>query len=66
VVGSSEHTHEPLGSTKVDNFLTSQVTVSFSSRTLLHGVGWLVGLNDVYIIVSTMLGIHISCVISYK
>jgi hypothetical protein len=30
-------------SQKAENFLTICETISFSRRTLLHGVGWLVG-----------------------
>jgi hypothetical protein len=33
VAGSCKHGNEPL-----DSFLTSRVTISFSRRTLLHGV----------------------------
>jgi len=43
VAGSCEFRNETLGSIKWGNFLTSRGTVSFSSRTLLHVVGWLVG-----------------------
>jgi hypothetical protein len=35
---SCEHGTEPLGSIKGENFLTSWMTISSSSRTLLHGV----------------------------
>jgi hypothetical protein len=31
------------GSLNVDNFLTTSGTICFLQRTLLHGVGWLVG-----------------------
>ena len=43
MAGSCEFRNETLGSIKWGNFLTSRGTVSFSSRTLLHVVGWLVG-----------------------
>jgi hypothetical protein len=38
VYGSSESGDEPLGSIKARNLLPTEVTVSFSRRTLLHGV----------------------------
>jgi len=41
VAGCCEFSNETLGSIKWGNFLTSWGTVSFSSRTLLHVVGWL-------------------------
>jgi hypothetical protein len=34
VVGSSEHGNDPSGSTKVGNFLTSCVTLTFSRKVL--------------------------------
>jgi hypothetical protein len=39
VVGFSEHGNEPPGS-KAGNFLTSRVIISFSRRTLHHGVSY--------------------------
>jgi hypothetical protein len=38
VAGCSEYSNEPLGSEKAGNFLTGRLTVTFSRRTLLHGV----------------------------
>jgi hypothetical protein len=38
--GYCEHSNEPSGSVKGEKFLNSLVTVSFSRRTLLRGVGW--------------------------
>jgi hypothetical protein len=37
------HNSEPSGSIKIGNLLASWVTVSFSTRTLLHGIGSLFG-----------------------
>jgi hypothetical protein len=42
VGGSCALGNKPSGSLKVGNLLTSQVTISFSRRTVLHGGGWLV------------------------
>ena len=39
VAGSYEYGDEPLGSINAGNFLSSLGRVSFSGRTLLHGVG---------------------------
>jgi hypothetical protein len=36
--GCCEYDSKPSGSIKMGNFLTGQATVSFSRRTLLHGV----------------------------
>ena len=41
VAGSCEFSNETLGSMKWRNLLTSRGTVGFSSRALLHIVGWL-------------------------
>jgi len=38
MVGSCEHGDEHSDSTKAGNFLTSWETISFSRRTLLHGI----------------------------
>jgi hypothetical protein len=38
VVGTCEYSNEPSGSINVGNFLTRCKPVSFSRRTLLHGV----------------------------
>jgi hypothetical protein len=40
VADSCEHGNEPSGSTKAWNFLTFWETISFSKRTLLHGVSY--------------------------
>jgi len=46
-VGSFEHINGPSGSIKGREFL-DKLTDSFSRRTVLHGVGWLVGwLEDI-------------------
>jgi hypothetical protein len=47
VAGSCEHTNEPLGSIESVEFLASWVTVSFSRRTLLHGVNFCGGMRVV-------------------
>jgi hypothetical protein len=39
-VGSCEHGNEQSGSIQAGKFLTSYMTVSFSRRTLLHGVSY--------------------------
>ena len=38
MAGTCEFGNEPSGSIKVENFLTSCKPVSFSRRTVLHGV----------------------------
>jgi hypothetical protein len=39
-----QHCNEPSGSIKVEEFFSLvERTFSFSTRTVLHGVGWLVG-----------------------
>jgi hypothetical protein len=43
LLSSYKHNNEPSGSIKVGNFLTSWVTISFSSTTLIHIVIWLEG-----------------------
>jgi hypothetical protein len=43
VAGSCEYGNELSGSIKGGEFLISQVTISFSRRPQLYGVGWLVG-----------------------
>jgi hypothetical protein len=37
--------NEPSGSKKVENFLTSRYSISFSIRILLRGVGYMVALS---------------------
>jgi hypothetical protein len=42
--------HEPGGSIKPRNFMTSSETINFSRKNLYHGVCWLVGwLVDVWL-----------------
>ena len=41
--GSCEHGNEHSGDVKYKNFLTSCENIWFSTKTLIHGIGWLVG-----------------------
>jgi hypothetical protein len=40
MVGSCEHGNEPSGSIKGRDFLTGQMTISFSRMTILRGVSY--------------------------
>jgi len=42
MAGCYEHDDGPSGSIKGGNFFTSWMAISFSRRTLFHGVGWFV------------------------
>jgi hypothetical protein len=58
VVGACERGDEPLGSIKHGNFLTSCKPVSFSGRTLLHGVSKYYDHIDRGIFVVPVIGIY--------
>jgi len=46
MVDCCEHGSEPLVSINLENLLTSRATISFSRRSLFHGVSWLMKLNE--------------------